>query len=60
MRLVGAISLVPRVSGKAFLSRAKYNLLSHAMLNPGESNLGKLVMLVRQNAKIAAEKKNLI
>jgi MinD superfamily P-loop ATPase len=53
---VGAITLVPRVSGKAFISKTKYNVMSHALLNPGESNSGKLVTLVRQNAKIAAEK----
>lgn len=53
---VGAITLVPRVSGKAFISKTKYNSMSHALLNPGESNSGKLVTLVRQNAKIAAEK----
>lgn len=53
---VGAITLVPRVSGKAFISKTKYNVMSHALLNPGESNSGKLVTLVRQNAKIVAEK----
>jgi MinD superfamily P-loop ATPase len=30
--------------------------MSHALLYPGESNSGKLVTLVRQNAKILAEK----
>jgi MinD superfamily P-loop ATPase len=55
---VGAITLVPRVSGKAFTSRTKYGLMSHALLYPGESNSGKLVTLVRQNAKILAEKEN--
>ena len=32
--------------------------MSHALLNPGESNSGKLVTLVRQNAKIVASKEN--
>ena len=53
---VGAVAMVPRVSGKAFLSRTRYGFMSHALLNPGESNSGKLVTLVRQNAKIVAEK----
>jgi MinD superfamily P-loop ATPase len=53
---VGAINLIPRVSGKAFISKIKYGFMSHAILNPGESNSGKLVTLVRQNAKILAKK----
>jgi MinD superfamily P-loop ATPase len=55
---VGAITLTPRVSGKAFISKTKYGFMSHAMLNPGESNSGKLVTLVRQNAKILAQKES--
>jgi MinD superfamily P-loop ATPase len=53
---VEAITMAPRVSGKAFISKTKYGSMSHALLNPGESNSGKLVTLVRQNAKILAEK----
>jgi MinD superfamily P-loop ATPase len=53
---VGAIALVPRVSGKAFISKTKYGFMSHALLYPSESNSGKLVTLVRQNARILAEK----
>jgi MinD superfamily P-loop ATPase len=56
---VGAVSLIPRVSGKAYVSRTKCGFMSHALLNPGESNSGKLVTLVRQNAKILAEKNKL-
>lgn len=52
----GAIALVPRVSGKAYLSKTKYGFMSHALLSPGESNSGKLVTVVRQNAKVLAEK----
>jgi MinD superfamily P-loop ATPase len=51
-----AITLVERVSGSAYVSKAKYGFMSHAMLYPGESNSGKLVTLVRQNAKILCEK----
>jgi len=54
----GAITLVPRVSGNAFISKTKYGFMSHALLDPGESNSGKLVTSVRQNAKILAEKQN--
>jgi MinD superfamily P-loop ATPase len=54
----GAITLKPRVSGNAFISKTKYGFMSHALLDPGESNSGKLVTLVRQNAKILAEKQN--
>jgi MinD superfamily P-loop ATPase len=55
---VGAITLTQRVSGNAFISKTKYGFMSHALLNPGESNSGKLVTIVRQNAKILAEKQN--
>ncbi len=53
---VNAITLAERVSGSAYISKTKYGFMSHAMLYPGESNSGKLVTLVRQNAKILAEK----
>ncbi len=55
---IGAITLAPRISGKAFISKTKYGFMSHAKLNPGESNSGKLVTIVRQNAKMLAEKEN--
>ena len=54
-----AITLAERISGSAYISKTKYGFMSHAMLHPGESNSGKLVTLVRQNAKILAEKENL-
>ncbi len=53
-----AVALTPRISGNAFISKTKFGFMSHAMLYPGESNSGKLVTLVRQNAKILAEKEN--
>ena len=53
---VNAITLAERVSGNAYISKTKYGFMSHAILYPGESNSGKLVTLVRQNAKILAEK----
>lgn len=53
-----AVIMKERVSGEAFLSKTKYGLLSHALLSPGGANSGKLVILVRQNAKEIAEKGN--
>jgi MinD superfamily P-loop ATPase len=55
---VAAIELEKRVSGYAFISKTKYGPMSHALLNPGEENSGKLVSLVRKNAKNVAEKEN--
>jgi MinD superfamily P-loop ATPase len=53
---VAAIDLEKRVSGFAYISKTRYGLMSHALLNPGEENSGKLVSLVRKNAKKIAEK----
>jgi MinD superfamily P-loop ATPase len=55
---VAAVELEKRVSGYAFISKTKFGLMSHALLNPGEENSGKLVTLVRNNAKKVAEKEN--
>lgn len=54
-----AIELNERICGYAYISKTKYGLMSHARLNPGEENSGKLVTLVRQNARQIAEKENL-
>ena len=55
---VNAIKLTERISGHAYVSKTKYGFMAHALLSPSESNSGKLVTLVRQNAKILAEKEN--
>jgi MinD superfamily P-loop ATPase len=55
---VAAIEMEKRVSGYAFISKTAYGPMSHALLNPGEENSGKLVSLVRKNAKKVAEKEN--
>ena len=52
------ITLTERISGHAYISKTKYGFMAHAMLSPGEANSGKLVTLVRQNAKLLAEKEN--
>jgi MinD superfamily P-loop ATPase len=53
-----AVTLAERVSGYAYISKTKYGFMAHALLSPGESNSGKLVTLVRQNARILSEKEN--
>lgn len=53
---VNAVTLTEKISGYAYISKIKYGFMAHALLNPGESNSGKLVTLVRQNAKLLAEK----
>jgi MinD superfamily P-loop ATPase len=53
-----AVTLTERISGHAYISKTKHGFMAHAMLSPGEANSGKLVTLVRQNAKILAEKEN--
>jgi MinD superfamily P-loop ATPase len=55
---VGAITLIERISGHAYISETEHGFMAHAMLSPGEANSGKLVTLVRQNARILAEKEH--
>lgn len=55
---VKAIELKERTSGFAYISKTRYCPMSHAKLNPGEENSGKLVTLVKQNASQIAEKEN--
>jgi len=55
---VDAITLTERISGYAYVSKTKFGSMAHAMLNPGEANSGKLVTIVRQKAKILAEKEH--
>lgn len=55
---VDAITLKERNSGYAYISKTEHGSMAHAILNPSEANSGKLVTLVRQNAKNLAEKEN--
>ena len=55
---VDAVEIEKRISGYAFVSKTKYGPMSHALLNPGEENSGKLVALVRQNAKKIVDTQN--
>jgi MinD superfamily P-loop ATPase len=53
-----AATLTERKSGYAYVSKTKYGFMAHALLNPSEGNSGKLVTLVRQNAKNIANHEN--
>jgi len=55
---VNAVTLAERISGHAYISKTKSSFMAHALLSPGEANSGKLVTLVRQNAKILAEREH--
>ena len=47
------------VSGEWYISDTRFGPLIHAKLGIAEENTGKLVTLVRQNARTIAQKKNL-
>ncbi|HIH97308.1 MAG TPA: 4Fe-4S binding protein [Thermoplasmata archaeon] len=51
-----AISLRENISGCAFISETRYGPMAHARLNIAEEASGKLVSVVRENAKQLAEK----
>jgi MinD superfamily P-loop ATPase len=51
-----AITMEENLSGHWFISDTKYGFLVHARLGIAQENSGKLVALVRQQAKLMAEK----
>ncbi len=53
-----AIVMEDKISGEWFVSETKYGPFVHAKLGVAEENSGKLVSVVRQNAKLIAEKEN--
>jgi len=55
---VGAIKMEENVSGEWFISDTRFGPMVHAKLGIAEENSGKLVSLVRKQAKDLAEKKN--
>ncbi len=59
---VDAVQMVDRNSGFAYISETRFGPMSHAVLKTAEEASGKLVTVVRNNAKMIAEakKKNLI
>ena len=56
---VDAIAMKDSMSGHSFISETKYGYLCHARLGIAQENSGKLVALVRQNARLIAERANL-
>jgi MinD superfamily P-loop ATPase len=51
--------MVENIAGKWFISETKYGPMVHARLGIAEENSGKLVSLVRQQARKIAEEHNL-
>ena len=56
---VDAISMKENMAGRWYISDSKYGLLVHAKLGIAQENSGKLVTLVKQQAKQIAERDNL-
>jgi len=54
----GAIRMEENLSGEWFISDTKYGPFVHAKLGVASENSGKLVTIVRQSAKLIAEKEN--
>jgi MinD superfamily P-loop ATPase len=50
----GAIQMLPQLAGQWYASDSRYGPLYHAELYPGQENSGKLVTLVKQNARMHA------
>ena len=53
---VGAIELVQRHSGHAYISETRFGPMAHAALKTAEEASGMLVALVRNNARLLAKK----
>ena len=54
---VDAIKMIDRDSGFSYISESRFGPMAHAMLKTAEEASGKLVTVVRNNAKVLAEKK---
>jgi MinD superfamily P-loop ATPase len=54
-----AIELRTSAGGKWFVSDTRFGKLVHAQLNPAQENSGKLVTLVRREARLMAEREGL-
>jgi MinD superfamily P-loop ATPase len=55
---VDAIEMIDRDSGFSYISETRFGPMAHAMLKTAEEASGKLVTVVRKNAKTLAEEKN--
>ncbi len=53
-----AITMQENIAGQCFTSDTRYGTLVHARLGIAQENSGKLVALVRQKAKVLAEKQD--
>ncbi len=53
-----AVKIVEKVSGYAYISKTRFGPMCHARLGVAEENSGRLVTLVRNNAKQMAEKED--
>ena len=51
-----AISMVDRQAGEAYISKTRFGPMSHAKLGIGEESSGKLVSVVRDNARKLAQR----
>jgi MinD superfamily P-loop ATPase len=51
-----AITMTRHLSGRWFISRTRFGYMAHAKLEIAQENSGKLVSLVRQQAKLLAER----
>jgi MinD superfamily P-loop ATPase len=54
-----AIHMEPQTAGRWYRSESRYGPLFHADLFPAQENSGKLVTLVKQNARLCALDKNI-
>jgi MinD superfamily P-loop ATPase len=54
-----AVSLEEGVNGRWLISETRFGPMVHAALYPGEENSGKLVALVRNQAKVLARQKDI-
>ena len=54
---IDAIKMIDRDSGFSYISETRFGPMAHAMLKTAEEASGKLVTVVRNNAKIIAEEK---
>lgn len=52
----GAIEFAEAVNGRWFVSKTRFGPMVHARLTPGQENSGKLVSLIRKEARCLAER----
>ena len=54
-----AITMQPQLAGEWFRSQSRFGPLFHAALRPAQENSGKLVTVVKQNARLLAMDENI-